>query len=203
MIHCKGIYGLTGGIASGKSTVSGILTKMGYSVVDMDKISREIFERGKPAYIKVVNNFGEEILDKDEEIDRKKLGSIVFSQAEKLKILNDITHPEIMRESKNKIENILKDEDIVFVDSPLLFETIDTMKKYDLNFDKLILVYVNRETQIKRLIKRDGIEKEEAYKILNSQMDIEDKREKADYIIENTGTIEELEVKVRQLLKAL
>lgn len=203
MIHYKGIYGLTGGIASGKSTVSGILIKMGYSVVDMDKISREIFERGKPAYIKVVNHFGEEILDKNEEIDRKKLGSIVFPQAEKLKILNDITHPEIMRESKNKIENILKDEDIVFVDSPLLFETIDTMKKYDLNFDKLILVYVNRETQIKRLIKRDGIEKEEAYKILNSQMDIEDKREKADYIIENTGTIEELEVKVRQLLKAL
>lgn len=200
MTHCKKILGLTGGISSGKSTVSDILIEKGFDIVDMDKISREIFEIDKSAYGKIVENFGKSILTVDKEIDRKKLRDIVFNDKKKLKLLNSITHPEIMSQAKTKIDNVLETKDIVFVDIPLLFETKDILASYDILFDEIILVYVSRDIQIERLINRDKIDRTEALKIIESQMDIEEKKKMADIIIDNSGNLEELKIKVNEFL---
>lgn len=192
MTHCKKVYGLTGSISTGKSTVSNLLRNKGYKIVDMDKVAREIFKIGKPAYEEILEIYGREILDGNLEIDRKKLRAIVFSSEARLKELNKITHPYIMEESKELMEEILKTEDLVFLDIPLLIETREELRKHGIDFHKIILVYVDEETQLNRLILRDKISREEALKIINSQMSIEKKREFADYIIDNTGSLESL-----------
>jgi len=204
MKHCKKkVYGLTGGISTGKSTVSDILREKGYPIVDMDKISRQIFEKDKPAYKDTIEEFGRGILDKNLEINREKLREIVFSNEDRLESLNRITHPYIMKESKSLIEEILKTRDLVIVDIPLLLETRTMLRKYGINFTKIILVYVDRETQIIRLMERDKISREDALKIISSQMSIEDKRDLVDYIIDNRGSLESLYLEVEKLMEKL
>ena len=119
------IIGLTGGIASGKSTVSSILIEKGFRVIDSDKISREVVQTGKPAYKAVVNFFGEIILDNDGSLNRQKLANIVFSDKEMLQVLNNITHPYIFQELKKQIFDACIEPNIIFVDIPLLFERYD------------------------------------------------------------------------------
>lgn len=179
------IIGLTGGIASGKSTVSNYLILKGLDVIDADLISREIYQIGEKAYKIVVDVFGKGILNEDLTINRKKLGQIVFSNNEQLKKLNEITHPIIFEKIKKRVYEINKmNKRVCIIDAALLFES----NWYNI-CDIKWLVYVDKITQIKRLIERDKISEEDAVKRINAQMPIEEKIKLADFIINNSGDL--------------
>ena len=190
------ILGLTGGIASGKSTVSNIFKKYGIYIVDADKIAKELGNR-KDVIDEIGEKISKTVIDKNGSVDRAKLKEIVFSDKSKLEILNKIYHPKIREEFK-KIKLNSSKNDIIIFDVPLLFET----GMYTL-CDKNILVYVNEDIQIERLIARDGITKELAKKIIDSQMSLDEKKSKSDILIENNDSLEELEKKVEMVYKKI
>ncbi len=197
------LIGLTGGISTGKSTVSKIIMEKGYPLIDADKIAREVVEINKPAYIKIVDEFGEYILLDDKSIDRKALGKIIFSNKEYREKLNNIIHPYIFEAIKLKIDELSPKRKVVFLDIPLLFEQYDLWQEYNITFDEIWLVYLDKDTQIERLMKRDGISKEEALIKIESQMDIEYKKTRSSKTIDNAGDIEHLRKQVDKLLKRL
>ncbi|EKN65064.1 dephospho-CoA kinase [Neobacillus bataviensis LMG 21833] len=179
------VIGLTGGIASGKSTVSNMFKEMDITVVDADVEARLAVKKGEPAYNKIIAEFGTGILMEDGEIDRPKLGSIIFHQAEKRQLLNEITHPEVRKRMRNQIDNATKkNEDVVVLDIPLLFES-----KLTGMVDKTILVFVDNETQLQRLIERNNLTVEDAEARIRSQMPLSEKVMLADVVINNNGTI--------------
>lgn len=182
--------GLTGGIASGKTTAANFLKSIGAKIIDADKIAHKIMEPDGPAYSDIVQFFGNNILDDDGSINRKKLGEIVFNNSELRQKLEKITHPIIL----NKIKTRLKenaDNNTVLV-APLLFEVgIDNL------VDQVWVIYCNRETQINRLNNRDGVTRKAAIARINAQMSLEKKIEKADLAIENENSIEDLERKLK------
>ena len=194
------IVGLTGGIASGKSTVADMFKKEGGCVIDVDLISREVVEPGKPAWQEVINLFGRKVLSDDQTINRKKIGDIVFSDIEKRKKLEEIIHPKINEEKLKKIREIEKKDKqaIIIIDIPLLIET----NKQN-TVDKIVLVYVSPQEQIKRLLKRDGLSVEEAHKRLSSQMPIENKKKFARYIINNEEPLEKVQKQVKGIFREL
>lgn len=194
------IIGLTGGIASGKSTVSNIIKSIGYKVIDADIISRKVVEKGKPAYLKVVEYFGVGILDEEDKINRTKLGNIVFNDRFKREKLNSIVHPYILKEIKNEIDNT-KEDRVVFVDIPLLIEVLDDLKENGIHFDEIWIVYVDEETQIRRLTERDSINREDAIRRIKAQMSMDVKIKYADRIIDNRGDKKKLENTVLKMLK--
>jgi dephospho-CoA kinase len=197
------LIGLTGGISTGKSTVSKIIMEKGYALIDADKIAREVVESNKPAYIKIVEEFGNRILLDDKSIDRKALGKIIFSNKENRERLNSITHPYIFEAIRLKIDELCSNKNIIFLDIPLLFEQYELWEKYNIIFDEIWLVYIDKDTQIERLMKRDGISKEEALKKIESQMDINYKKTKSSKTIENSGDIEYLKEQIDKLLREL
>lgn len=192
------IIGLTGSISTGKTQVSNYLRDRGENLIDADLIAREVVDL-EPVKEKIKKAFGEDIY-KDDKLDRKALGEIVFRDKEKRKILNEIVHPEIYRII---LEEIKKSKGRVFVDIPLLFEAQHLNEKYGLNFDEVWLVYASREKQIARLIKRDKISRGYALEKINSQISVEDKKIMADVIIDNSGSLEESFKQVEENLKRL
>lgn len=192
------IIGLTGSISTGKTQVSNYLRDRGEKVIDADLIAREVVDLGAVKE-KIKEAFGHDIY-KDDELDRKALGEIVFRDKEKRQVLNEIEHPEIY---KIILEEVKNSKGRVFVDIPLLFESQHLNEKYGLDFDEVWLVYVSRETQVKRLIKRDRISKGYALEKINSQMSVEDKKIMADVIIDNSGSLEETFRQVEENLKRL
>jgi len=181
------VIGLTGGIASGKSTVSNMFKVMDITVVDADLEARLAVEKGEPAYNKIIAEFGREILTKNGEIDRPKLGSIIFHQAEKRQLLNEITHPEVRKRMREQVEHAKKNnEEVVVLDIPLLFESNLTNM-----VDKTILVFVDNETQLQRLIARNNLSVEDAEARIRSQMPLSEKVILADAVINNNGSIED------------
>ena len=179
------IIGLTGSIGTGKSTVSKMFQQLNIPVVDADIIAREVVEPNKLAYKAIVEAFGQEILLKDETIDRKKLGSIIFSDDEKRKTLNAIIHPAIRQEMlRQKEAYISEGHDCVVLDIPLLFES-----KLEHYVDKILVVYVEPEVQLQRILKRDNTKAEDAKQRINSQISITKKRDLADAIIDNNGSV--------------
>lgn len=191
------VVGLTGGIASGKSTVSNMFKEKGFTVIDADKESRYVVEKGKPAYNEIVKTFGEDILQPDGNIDRAKLGAIVFNDKEKREMLNRIVHPAVRKEMvRKKEEAVAKGERLVVLDIPLLLEG-------NLQFmvDKVLLVYVDEQTQLKRLMERNQYSKEEALARIHSQMPLEKKVELSDEIINNNGTLEETKRQLNEILE--
>ena len=194
------IIGITGGIGTGKSTVSNYLIEKGYNVIDADKISREIIGNIQIKKI-IIQTFGSQILEDplniNSNISRNKLRKIVFSNKKNTVKINDIMHPAIIEEIKRQID-LQKTRKLVFVDVPLLFET-----NLEYLFDKILLVYANQEIQIKRVMERDNKDREETIKIIKSQMNIEDKKYKSDYIIDNISTVKDLKIKVDKFLKDL
>ncbi|MDU5418342.1 dephospho-CoA kinase [Peptoniphilus harei] len=192
------IIGLTGSISTGKTQVSNYLRNRGEKVIDADLIAREVVDL-EPVKEKIKEVFGDDIY-KDDELDRKALGEIVFRDKEKRQVLNEIEHPEIYRIILEEVKN---SKGRVFVDIPLLFESQHLNEKYGLDFDEVWLVYVNRETQVKRLIKRDRISRGYALEKINSQMSVEDKKIMADVIIDNSGSLEETFKQVEENLKRL
>ena len=193
------IIAVTGGIASGKSLVLNTFMNLGAFVIDCDLLSREAVIPCTKAWWKIVEVFGKAICRHNLEIDRKKLGGIVFNDSSKRKILEQIIHPEVRRKCTERIEAIKKmaPNAIVVIDVPLLIET-GVQKE----FDTVIVVYANADTQIRRLMERDGITKEEARKMVEMQIPLVQKRTFADYIITNDGTREQTETQVRKLFES-
>lgn len=192
--------GLTGGIACGKSTVARMFVKNGAHLIDFDLLAHKVQEPGKPAWQKVVDCFGKEILLPDKKIDRIKLGNIVFADKNKIKNLNKIVHPFVYQEWNAQLEKIGKKEKhaIVLSDVPLLFEG----KKQNL-FDLTLLVLIEPEEQIRRLMARSHISREEAGNRLKSQMPVGQKKALADIIIDNKGNISETEKIVKKVWREL
>lgn len=187
------IIGLTGSIASGKSTVSLMFDEFQIPVVDADKIAREVVYPGEEAYNKIIETFGTHVLREDKTLNRKKLGEIVFDDQEKLEALNQIVHPAIRKRIIEKRDGFVQDgASCVVLDIPLLFESNLT------NFvDKTIVVYVDENVQLQRLMERDEFGESEALKRIKSQMPVKEKAKLADAVINNnsskTATFEQLE----------
>ncbi len=195
------VVGLTGGIVTGKSTVAKIFQQLGAIIIDADMIARQMVLPGRKSWKMIIKNFGKEILNENNEIDRKKMADIVFSDNRKLKLLNSITHPEIINNIKKKIKEIKnnsENERICIIDIPLLFET-----KTDNIMDKIIVVYLDWEQQLTRLKTRNGLNNDEAIKRIESQMPMQDKIKLADYVIDNSKSIENTKEQVIKLWKEL
>ncbi len=190
------VIGLTGGIGTGKSTVARRLIEKGYPVIDTDIISKEVIER-EEIIIKINEEIGD-VLDYNGKINRKKLGQIVFKDKKKLNVLNSIMHPIILNEMRKQINEKSKLHNIIIVDVPLLFE-INIEKEFDL----ILLVYSTKEIQLKRIMERDNRTKEEALNIINSQMDLELKKKKSDYILKNNNTLKDLYEEIDNVLEKL
>ena len=189
------VIGLTGGIASGKSTVSAKLKELGAAIIDADILARGVVSKGEIAYNRIVQCFGENILLPSGEINRKRLGSIVFSNKEKLALLNSITHPEIINRVKDTIKELkAKGTKVIVVDAAILIEM--GLHKY---VDSVWLVVVDRETQVKRLIERDKFDYRDAENRINSQFTNEVRKKYADVIIDNNKPIEEVGKKIEEL----
>lgn len=190
------IIGLTGGIASGKSTVSNFFKELGVEIVDADIVAREISER-KVTIDEICNIFGRDILDENGKIVREKLRERVFQDRELVQKLNSIIHPQVIEYFKERRERNRRDELLIF-DIPLLYEA-----KMDALCDKVIVVGVDRKKQIERVIQRDGSSEEVARNIIANQMSLDDKIKRADIVIMNDGTLEELKGKVLKVYKEL
>ncbi|MDD5434635.1 MAG: dephospho-CoA kinase [Nitrospira sp.] len=192
--------GLTGGIASGKSVVAGILKSLGAYIIDADVIARGLVKQGLPAWQEIVEVFGKEILSGDGNINRTQLGSIVFKDPAKRETLNSILHPKILEEAARRKKEIEENdpEAIIIFDVALLIET------GSLNLvDAVILVYTDEELQIKRLMERNGFTREEALARINAQLPVEDKKRFADYMIDTSKPIEVVEQQAVEIFKKL
>ncbi len=192
--------GLTGGIATGKSTVAGIFKDLGAKIIDADKIARRAVKKGRPTWQKILDYFGKDILLPDGEIDRAGLGKIIFNNPAKKEKLNSIVHPYVFSEMENEMSKIKKETPhaIVIRDIPLLME-LGLEKK----ISPVILVYAPQKIQLERLMKRDGLSEKDAVSRIKSQMDIEKKKKLAHIIIDNTGDIENTKVQVVRVYNAL
>jgi len=181
------VAGLTGGVGSGKSLVAEKLAELGAVVIDADLIAREVLRPGEPAFDEVVEYFGKEMLTADNEIDRKKLGTVIFNDKEKRETLNNITHPRIRERMMARLEELRSSTGeestrckIVVLDIPLLIES-----KLEDKVDCVIVVYADDETRLRRLIERDALTEEEAQARIASQIPLKEKLKAADYIINN------------------
>lgn len=190
------IIGLTGGIGSGKTTVSDYLISRGYPVLDADRIAREIVLPGSEMLIRLAAVFGEEIIREDGSLDRRKLGDIVFSDPEKKKTLDSLMHTEILELIHERIYRFRESAEVIFIDAPLLFET-----GLDKSVNEIWVVDVDNETRIKRIMERDGLKRDEILKRISTQMTREEKNRRADVILDNTGDQEALYRQIEQLLK--
>lgn len=193
------VIGLTGGIATGKSTASILLKEIGHTIIDADIIAREVVEPGNIAHGQIVEAFGREVLNQDGTIDRKKLGGVVFSRYEKLTELNEIVHPQVRIKVKALIMKYREEgKSVVFFDCPLIFES--RMESF---VDDIWLIYADESTQLKRLQARDHISEHDALMRIKAQMPIEEKRRLATVVIDNTQTMSELRMQLVELLKGI
>ena len=190
------IIGLTGGIASGKSTIANMLKNEGITVIDADVESRLAVEQGEEAYDHIVNHFSKSILLEDGSIDRAKLGEIIFNIKEERMKLNEIVHPAIrkrMLQKKESAEN--QGEAIIIMDIPLLFES-----KFTELVDKTLLVFVDEDIQLQRLMERNHYSKQEALARIHSQMPLAEKKRLADVVIDNNASLEQTELQLKNVL---
>ncbi len=182
------LAGLTGGIASGKSTVAGWFAELGAVVLDADLMAHEAVARKTPGWKAVVDTFGEQILAGDGQIDRKTLGSLVFNDPEKRALLEKIIHPLVRSRINAAVEEIRRRNPgaVVVQDIPLLFES-----GMDHGFDEIIVVYIPEHLQLKRLMARDRLNAEQATARIRSQMPLEEKKQLATIVIDNSGNLED------------
>jgi dephospho-CoA kinase len=193
------LVGLTGGIASGKSTVAAILHRLGAAIINADDLSREVVQPEREAWKEIIDTFGPDILQEDKTLDRKKLRKIVFDYPEARKKLETIIHPKVRALAERRISELAAaGSSIVVYEVPLLFEN-----QIHLWLRPVILVACDIETQKKRLLVRDHLTPIEAQRHLDAQMSLVEKRKLADYVIENNGTLEELEQQVREVLQKI
>ena len=189
----KKVIGITGGIASGKSNVCNVIKNEGYQIIDSDKINRDLSLKGEPIYLKIVEKFGTEYLTSDGEIDKKKLAKLIFHDSKAKEELNNISHPIIINEIKRQID--LATDDIIFVEIPLLYEA-----HLEYLCDKVICVFLNKKTQVERLMQREGIDEDYALEKIHSQMDLYIKKIKADFVVDSKGDFDETKKQVIKIL---
>ena len=191
----KMTIGITGGIASGKSYVCSQIVKMGYPLIDCDKINKEFQQIGMPIYNEIVKQFGDDYLNEDKTINKNKLGKLIFSNKEERIKLNNISHPLIIEEMKRQID---KYEGLIFMEIPLLFET-----NLEYLCDKIICIFVDEKIQIDRLMARDSIEYDYTISKIKTQMPLELKKEKSDYIIDSSNGFEDTLNQINKIIKIL
>lgn len=193
-IHPIPLVGITGGIGSGKTSLAEIFKILGAVVIDADKVGKKVLETNKNVFKKIVGEFGKDVIEKENEISRKKLASIVFDDKEKLDKLNSIIHPPMVRLITEEVrkEFKLKRGSVIVVDAALIYEA-----KMEDKFDYMINVYADIKNRMKRTVLKNKISKKEVKQRINSQIPEEIKIKKSHYNVENNGTIEELEIKGR------
>jgi dephospho-CoA kinase len=188
--------GITGGIASGKSTIKEMLVRMNFHVIDSDQIAASMLDVGTPQYHKVISYFGEGILNPNKTINRKILGDIIFHDFSKKETLNRIIHPEVRKIIQIELDHFERlGELLIFIDVPLLYEA-----QFEDMFHKVILVYVDENIQLNRLMHRDKIPMDYALTKISSQMSLKEKKKRADYTIDNSFSIIETKKQLMQVL---
>ena len=192
------VIGLTGGIASGKSTITDFLRRQGYPVIDADQVVHELQAKGGKLYQVLVAEFGNSILTAEGDLDRKKLGQVVFENAGLRAHLSHLQDQIIREELLARRDALKQTEDVIFMDIPLLYEA-----DYSGEVDEVWLVYVDKAQQLERLMKRNGFSVQDAENRLNAQLSLEEKRAKAQVLIDNSGVIEETFARVALLLEDL
>ena len=193
------VVGLTGGIASGKSTVSRMFQRKGARVVDADQLARRIVEPGRPAYRDIVRTFGKQILQRDGTLNRKRLGQQVFADPKKLAQLNRITHPRIARAARREIRrHRAAGVPLVIYDAALLVEA-----GWHRKLDKVVVVSVPQKVQVERLAARDGVSRAAALQRVRSQLPLSAKLALADHVINNGGSLKQTQSQVNRLWRAL
>lgn len=193
------LIGLTGNIASGKSCVASVWRELGASIIDADAIGHEVIQKDSDAYSELIERFGDEILDESGEVNRSVLAKLVFGRSEELRALNDIVHPPLLQRMDEYLDIEWKrGAAIVVVDAALLFEFGLT----DL-FDMIVLVDADERTRMKRVAGKRRISEDEALRMIKAQMDPETKKELADYLIRNEGTLDDLSKKAVQLFEKI
>ena len=192
------VIGITGGIGSGKSLVTKLLqTKFGAAVIDTDTVGHEVMEIGTKAYYEILETFGKEVLAKDESIDRKILGDLVFANEEMLSKLNDIIHPAVEAEVDKRIEDFnKKNYKYIALETALMIKV-----GYNRKCDKVWYVYADKDVRLKRLYYNRGLDRGKAAKIIDNQNSDEEFRKIADAVIDNSGTEEETLVQIKKILK--
>ncbi len=189
------VIGLTGGIASGKTTISNILKELGAIIIDADKIARKVVEKSSPALKDIEENFGRDVLFKNGKLDRKKLGNIVFNDTGSLKKLNEIIHPYIVEKIIDEINHYKKtyNNRVIILDAALLIE----LNLMDL-VEEVWLIVVPEEMQLGRLVERDNISANQAQKRIDAQIPLEDKKKYADLIIDNSKDLTYLQAQIEE-----
>ncbi len=191
------IIGLTGSIASGKSTVANMLKEYNLPIVDADVVARVVVEPGKPTLAKITEAFGQDVITEEGEMDRAKVGSIIFHDESKRKVLNDIIHPAIRSEMlRQRDEHIANGAKTVIMDIPLLFES-----KLQHYVEKILVVSVSEKTQLKRLMERNHLSEEEALARISSQLPLSEKEKGADAVINNNGSTDETRAQLETILR--
>lgn len=181
-------FGLTGGVASGKSTVARYFQDLGAHIIDADRIGHEAIEPGRAAYQEILDHFGKEILDSSGHIDRKKLGPIVFADPQQLRALNAIVHSRIVARTQELAAKHQRQNprSVVIVDAALIFES-----RIGGSLNKVMVAWCRPEQQVERLMAKAGVSREEAERRIQAQMPVEEKRRRADYLIDCSGSMEE------------
>jgi dephospho-CoA kinase len=194
------IVGLTGGIACGKSTVSDMLHKYGAIIIDADVIARQVVEPGHPALQQITSHFGEGILTAERTLDRKKLAQLIFQDQSQRKIIENILHPLIRGQMKKQIEEFstTNPEKLIVVSIPLLFES-----ELEYMVDQIMVVYVPQSIQIARLQERDQLTAEQALQRIQAQLPIETKKNLADFVIDNQGSLKDTEQQIVDWLRKM
>lgn len=192
--------GLTGGIACGRSTVAKMFEERGCYCIDADRIAHRLLQPPSPTRKRVVEFFGREILNPDQTINRARLGMIVFSDRAKRERLNSIVHPEVIAEENRLVEEYLNSggQGIVIVDAALIIETGSYRR-----FDKIVVVYTDEQTQLERLIERNGLSPEEAKRRIAAQLPLMEKLRYADYKISTSGSLQDTEREVEEVFQSL
>uniref|UniRef100_A0A1B6EDM8 Dephospho-CoA kinase domain-containing protein n=1 Tax=Clastoptera arizonana TaxID=38151 RepID=A0A1B6EDM8_9HEMI len=194
------IVGLTGGIATGKSTVSEMFREYGITVLDADKMARKVVEPGRTAWKKIKQQFGNSVFHESGDLDREKLGEIIYDDVDKRRLINEITHPEIYKELIwASVKCFLQGHQFIIMDLPLLFES-GSMLDY---IYKIIVVTCEEDLQLQRLIERNTISESRAQKRIKAQMPLDYKCEKANFIIENSGAIDDTREQVARIAATL
>jgi len=194
------VVGLTGGIATGKSTVAKMFKQCGAFVIDADELARDVVKPGKPAWREIVTLFGKTVLNPDRSLDRQALGNIVFRNRAKRRQLERIIHPRVAREQQRLVRRVAKRKPhaVVIYEVPLLFEA-----GVDKRVDEIIVVTADRDTQIARLTKRNGLSRAEAIRRIRSQMQLAEKIQRADYVLHGALPRPFLRRQVGRLFKGL
>lgn len=194
------LVGLTGGIATGKSTVSAMFRQLGCVIIDADVLAREVVEPGEPAYDDIVAEFGADVVQADGSLDRKRLGAIVFADAARRRRLEAMTHPRIRERFARRLQELTEQgfAGLVFFDAAVMIESGNYR-----NMDRLVVVATDETTQRERLRRRDGVGEDEAARRMASQMPVAEKAKLADHVIDNSGDRAATEVQVRRAHEAL